>query len=326
MPLPAHVSRSPAPRSATGPAERTCAASPLRRTERPAAALVEPYVNDPAGDLQRLSPTAREALRIQAITALDKGRSGAEVAERLALPTGHLTAWWDAWQEVHRTQLAVGRRTRPPGERARILPGEQQALRRALLDHSPASLGLGTVLWSRPAVAELAAHMYRVTLSQKTVAAHLRSWGLVFPPPHHGTALGHWRRSILPGIRATASAQRACVLYAQHITTPLHPVLKRPGRAAPPSRNPTVTALAAQNAGRELWFALYSRKYTAPVLLDFLERLTRQFPGRIHLVVAPHTVQPCKKVHAWLTRHAPRITLHQLPAPTAGHGDRTGAR
>lgn len=67
------------------------------------------------------------------------------------------------------------------------------------------------------------------------------------------------------------------------------------------------------NRGK-LYFKLFTQRFTATVMLDFLRRLIGQRSQKVFLIVDGHPVHRCKRVHQWLERHAERIRLFFLPS------------
>ena len=64
----------------------------------------------------------------------------------------------------------------------------------------------------------------------------------------------------------------------------------------------------------QLCFKLFTQRFDATVMLDFLRRLIRHRPQKIFLIVDRHPVHRCKRVRQWLERHSDRIRLFFLPA------------
>lgn len=265
-------------------------------------------MSTPLKPWHELTPTAREALRCKALDALARGESVAEVAAGHALPAPLLASWWHTARTTWRQRLAADGEPHPSGGHHRLRPAEQHALREALLRHSPAGLALDSVLWSRAAVVRLAALMFRVSLSTTTVTTYLRVWGYASPRPHRHPAMEGWRREVYPVVRAAAATEDALLLYVGHHAAALHPDRRRVRTPPVP-----VTVITAYTPARQSWFALDDRPYSLLVLLDFLARLLRQHSGRIHLVLPMHDRQFSKRWHAWLNRHADRITHHRAP-------------
>ncbi|MFF8103746.1 winged helix-turn-helix domain-containing protein [Streptomyces sp. NPDC016640] len=100
---------------------------------------------------------------------------------------------------------------------------EQQAVRRAVLDHRPCDLGLAGQLWTRAGVGDLIAKLYRVRLTEQGVGKYLRRWGMSFQRPdkraveQNPEAVRVWREETWPAIHAQAKAEGAEVLFADQV-------------------------------------------------------------------------------------------------------------
>lgn len=66
----------------------------------------------------------------------------------------------------------------------------------------------------------------------------------------------------------------------------------------------------------QLDFQVFTQRFTAAVMIEFLRRLVRQCEQKIFLIVDGHPVHRSGTVRQWLERHADRIRLFFLPAPS----------
>ena len=67
------------------------------------------------------------------------------------------------------------------------------------------------------------------------------------------------------------------------------------------------------NKGR-LQFTVFKQRFTATVLIDFLNRLVRQADGqKIILILDGHPVHRATKVRQWVAAHTEQIELQFLP-------------
>ncbi|WP_419931290.1 IS630 family transposase [Kitasatospora purpeofusca] len=284
-------------------------------------------MTDLVGDARRLSPDAQEALRMRAVAAIQVGRDRRDVAELLGVSAESVADWWAAWQAGGREALVSGRRGRRPGEQQVLAPDEQQGVRQAVLDHQPEDLGLGGQLWTRAAVGDLIAMLYRVRLTEQGVGKYLKRWGLSFQRPDKRAieqdpeSVRVWREETWPAIRARAAEEGAEILFADQVGVRSDQVSGRTWavRGGTPTIRRTgnrfsVNAMSAISTCGKMWFTVYRGSFTTKVFLDFLRRLVGQFDRKIHLVVDRHSVHRSKAVREWLAEHESRIVLHLLPA------------
>lgn len=67
------------------------------------------------------------------------------------------------------------------------------------------------------------------------------------------------------------------------------------------------------NLGK-LYFKVFTQRFTAAVMIEFLRRLVLRCEQKIFLIVDGHPVHRSRTVRQWLERHADRIRLFFLPA------------
>lgn len=264
---------------------------------------------------------------MRAVAALAAGRDRSEVADVFGVSVQSLDAWWAVWQAGGWEALVSRRRGRRPGEHQVLDADQQQCVRAALVDHRPEDFGLSGQLWTRAAVGELIAMLYRVRLTEQGIGKYLKRWGLSFQRPNRRAveqdvaAVRTWQEETWPAIRAKAAEQGAEVLFADqvgirsdHVSgrgwAPIGatPIVTRSGRRF------SVNAMSAISPRGKLYFTVYHGSFSASVFCDFLARLIRQFDRHIHLVVDRHSVHRSKAVKRWLVDHAEQITVHFLPA------------
>ena len=69
----------------------------------------------------------------------------------------------------------------------------------------------------------------------------------------------------------------------------------------------------------KLRFMLFTKKFTAAVFIEFLERLISSNERKIILIVDNHRVHKSKKVEKWLEKNKKRIELEFLPKYSPRH-------
>jgi len=67
------------------------------------------------------------------------------------------------------------------------------------------------------------------------------------------------------------------------------------------------------NCGK-LRFMVFTQRFDATVMLDFLQRLVRSCDQKVFLIVDGHPVHRSRAVRQWIERHAERIRLFFLPS------------
>ncbi len=279
------------------------------------------------GDARTWSPNAQEAVRLLAVSALVEGRDRVEVAALFKVSVKAVDNWWTRWQTGGRDALLSRPRGRRVGEHQVLSEAEQAAVRQAVLDHTPAGLGLSGQLWTRGQIGELIFKLYGVRFTEPGVGKYLRRWGLTFQRPDKRAieqdpeAVRLWREKTWPAIRARAKAENAEVLFADQVGVRSDqvtgrtwgakgstPIVRRTGNRF------SVNAMSAISTRGRMHFMVFTESFDAKVMCRFLDRLVGHFDHKVHLIVDRHSAHRSKTVRAWLADHQDQIELHFLPS------------
>ena len=155
----------------------------------------------------------------------------------------------------------------------------------------------------------------------------MKSWGLTAQKPmrraieRNPAQVRYWLQAKYPAIREQARAEGASVwwgdeagLRSDHQTGTTWgargktPVVKKTGKRFGCNMISAIT-----NQG-DLRFMVFEKRFTAPVFLDFLERLIKSESGRkVYLIVDRHSVHKSNAVTQWVARNSEKIALFHLP-------------
>lgn len=277
-------------------------------------------------DARSLSPEAQEALRFKSVEAVLSGRGRTEVAELFGVTRQTVTQWVKAYHAGGAGALEARRRGRPKGSGSRLEPWEMAQVARTLRDKMPDQLKLPFYLWTREAVVALAERRFGKRISVWTAGRYLKRWGFTPQKPmrrayeQSEAAVRRWVEEEYPAIRARAKAAGAEIywgdemgLRSDHVAGRSYglkgktPVIRATGRRFGCNMISAIT-----NRGR-LNFMVFTGRFTGPVFLDFLRRLTRQADRKVFLIVDGHPVHRAKKVRTWIEENAARIEVFYLP-------------
>lgn len=279
-----------------------------------------------ATDARRLSADAQENLRRRVVRAiLEQGLSKTAAVRTFGVSKTAVFQWLKAYRAGGERALTSRPRGRP---KRSTLAGYQAATTvRLITDHCPDQLQLPFALWTRQAVAELIAARWGVPLSVWTIGRYLKRWGFTPQKPlrrayeQDPAAVRKWLDEDYPTIVREAKAQGAEIhwgdemgLRSDHQTGTSYgrkgetPVVPGTGRRFRCNMLSTVTN------GGQLAFMVFTRRFTADVMIDFLRRLRRHADRRVFLIVDRHPVHRSRKVARWLQTQAEALRLFFLPA------------
>lgn len=276
-------------------------------------------------DARKLSPEAQADLRRRVVSALGRGMNIAEAARTFDVSRQAVYNWLDRKAAGGVRALRPRKRGRPKG--GTLEPWQCAQIAKQVLHHYPDQLKLPFFLWTRQAVAMLIAQRFGNELSVSTVGRYLRQWGFTPQKPlrrayeQDPQQVRRWLKREYPRIRAQAKREKAEIYWSDEMglrsdhsagrsygkrgQTPIIPGTGQRFRCNMIS--------AISNRGR-LYFALFTGRFTAGVLLGFLKRLVRQVKRKVYVIMDRHPVHRAAKVKRWLTLNAKKIRLYFLPS------------
>jgi transposase len=278
-------------------------------------------------DARRLPQAAQEELRRRAVALVCEGRAQTEVARLLDVSRQSVNEWVAAHRVGGEEALVARRRGRRRGEKMALVPWQQGQIAKAIRDKNPDQLRLPGFLWTRALVCELIERRFGIKVTEKTAGRYLRVWGFSPQKParraleQDSDAVREWLEQRYPAIEARAYRERALILWADEMGLrsdhsagrSWSPVGQTPIVAGTGQRFGANVISAISNKGR-LQFSVFTQRFTAAVLIDFLTRLIRQADGqKIILILDGHPVHRATKVRQWVAAHAEQIELEFLP-------------
>jgi transposase len=277
-----------------------------------------------ATDARSLSADAQEDLRRRVVRAVKLGMSKAEAVRTFGVSKTAVFGWIKAVRFGGERSLASRPRGRP--KQSRLKPHQAATTVRIVADRCPDQLKLPFALWTREAVAQLIERRWGLRLSVWTVGRYLKKWGFTPQKPlrrayeRNPQAVQAWLDEEYPAIVQKAKIQGAEIhwgdemgLRSDHQTGTTYgrkghtPVIPGTGQRFRCNMISTIT-----NQGK-LAFMVFTKTFTADVMIQFLRRLRRQARRKVFLIVDSHPVHRSGKVQRWLETHADDMELFRLP-------------
>lgn len=275
-------------------------------------------------DARKLSAEAQEALRYRVVKAVENGMSKSQAARVFAVSRTAVHNWTKAVNERGARALKAKPQGRP--KQPRLLPHQAATTVRLILQRTPEQLGLPFVLWTREAVGQLLEERYELSVSVWTVGRYLKRWGLTPQKPlrrayqQDPKAVERWLDQEYPAIVKQAQQEGAEIHWGDEMGVRSDyqagrsygrvgqtPVIEGTGERFSFNLIATIT-----NRGK-LAFMLFSERFEAKVMIEFLRRLIRHSERKVFLIVDGHPVHRSKAVQEWLKKHTERIRLFLLP-------------
>lgn len=275
-------------------------------------------------DARNLSPNELSALRERAVKAVLKGRTRVEMSEILGVSRQTIGQWVKAHELRGTDSFVYRKRGRPVGGRLKQKQAGQ--IVKLVVDRMPEQLKLPFVLWSREAVAALIEKRFNLRLSLSTVGRLLRKWNMSPQKParraweQNPVAVQEWLTTRYPKVKAEAKAAGALLLWGDEMgirsddqvgrtyglrgKTPVVPVSGK--------RFGCNMISAISNLG-QMYFKVFTERFTTKVFIDFLKRLVMQIDRPIYLIIDGHPVHRSNAVKDWVSQQAGPIRLIPLP-------------
>ena len=274
-------------------------------------------------DGRKLSHAQLEAIRFQAVKAVQAGQPPTAVARALGLYPARVFVWLAAYRaggwDALRARKASGRPKRLTGSQLRWMYN-------TVTSKNPLQLQFPFALWTRAMIGTLIRRQYGIKLSAISVGRLLAQMGLSCQKPlsrafeQDATLVKQWIERDFPKIRALAKKDRAVVFFADEsgVRSDFHagttwgirgktPVVRHTGKRF------HLNMLSAISAKGELRFMTSRKRLSAALFIEFLRRLITNYPKKIFLVVDGLPAHKAKSVHRFVHQVKDRLRLFFLP-------------
>jgi transposase len=274
-------------------------------------------------DGRKLSHSQLEAIRFEAVKAVRDGQSPTAVARDMGLYTNRVFVWLAAYRaggwDALRARKASGRPKRLTGPQLKWIYN-------TVISKNPTQLRFPFALWTRGMIRTLIQRKFGVKLGLVSVGRLLAQMGLTCQKPltrafeQDASLLKAWVERQFPRLKALAKKERAVIFFSDEsgVRSDFHagttwgirgqtPVVRHTGKRF------HLNMLSAISAKGELRFMTSRKRISAALFIEFLRRLTMNYPRKIFLVVDGLPAHKAKSVQRYLETVKDRIRLFFLP-------------
>jgi transposase len=284
-------------------------------------------------DFRKLDAATQTELRRVAVRMVQAGKTRIEAAEAVGVDRHFVGEWVAAVERSGEAALAGGRRGRRPDEQKALSREQESRIRHLITERCPDQLGLPFSLWTREAVGMLVERETEVRLSSRsTISSYLRSWHFTPQRPRKRAIarrepeVRRWLERDYPAIARRAKAEGAEIHWGDetglsnqaNYGRSFAPRGKTPVIARPASRFTCSMISTLTNLGT-LRFMVFDGALNAAIFLAFLQRLIRNVPRKVFLIVDNLRVHRARLVTAWVRANSERIELFYLPPYAPEH-------
>ena len=274
-------------------------------------------------DGRKLNHSQLEAIRFEAVKAVQAGEPPTAVAHEMGLYTNRVFVWLAAYRaggwDALRARKASGRPKRVTGS-------QMKWIYNTVTSKNPTQLQFPFALWTRGMIRTLIWRKYRIKLSLVSVGRLLAQMGLTCQKPlsrafeQDATLVKAWVKREFPKLQALAKKERAVIFFSDEsgVRSDFHagttwgirgptPVVRHTGKRF------HLNMLSAISAKGELRFMTSRKRIAAALFIEFLRRLIMNYPKKIFLVVDGLPAHKAKSVQRYLETVKDRIRLFFLP-------------
>ena len=190
------------------------------------------------------------------------------------------------------------RRGRAFGAKRKLSAEQEKEVQKLITDKTPDQLKMKYALWTREAVRELIAELYRVPYALQSLSVVLIRWGFTPQRPlkrayeQRPAEVKCWLQDEYPHIKAQSKAENAEIWWGDetavnpeaHTRRSFAPMGKTPVVRQPARRFHSSLISAINNQGKMQWMAL-KEALNADLLLRFLKQLIKHRKRKIILIV-----------------------------------------
>lgn len=273
-------------------------------------------------DFRSLDEKTQAELRRIAFLNIDRGQSLSFVAELMEVHIQTLRDWIKRREEFKKRDYLGEQRGRTFGEDRSISKKKEKKIQKLIEDKTPDQLGLGAALWTRRVIAKLISKQARVKLHLNTVGEYLKRWG--FTPQRPGKVaneqdkkvIAKWIKEVYSAIVIRAKKEKAEICFEDETGVSLNtyygrsyarkgqtPTIKLPAKKA------HVSVISIMSNLGLFKFMVYKGGLNSQLFIKFLEKLIKDRPKKIFLILDNLSVHKSKIVKEWVEKNKDKIEL-----------------
>lgn len=277
-------------------------------------------------DRRRATTDARIELRKQVIELREAGRSLAEISAITGYAATYCSTLVRKFGGQPKALEELARGGRPTASGRALSAAQERQIQEWVCRRCPDQLQLPFALWTRRAVQTLIARRCGVKLSIHAVGEYLARWGYTPQKPlkrayeRDEARVRRWLSSEYPAIARRAKKERAEICWGDE--TGLRSDESRHRGYAPrgqtplvrvPARRKSLSLISAITNQGKVRFMIYPGALTARLLINFMQRLTKDARRKVFLILDNLNVHKSAPVRDWLAAHRDEIEVFFLP-------------
>jgi transposase len=277
-------------------------------------------------DARKLDPATQAHLRRSVVQAVRGGMSQTHASQVFGVSLRAANKWVALDKSGGLRALKLKRRGRRVGE-GRLNPARAKRIRQLIIDALPDQLKLPFYLWTRAAVVSLIAQEYEITVSLTSVGRYLKSWGMSPQKPvrrayeRNDAAIARWLRQEYPTLARQAKQEKAAIywgdemgLRSDHVAGTSYALSGHTPLVRATGQRFGCNMISAITNRGHLAFMVFPGKFDGRLFVEFMQRLLKQAPGKIYLIVDGHPVHRSSVAKRFVEANSDRLRMIRLPA------------
>lgn len=273
-------------------------------------------------DFRSLSEDTQAELRRIAFLKLDSGWTQVQVADMVEVRTETVSRWVAKRDTLEARGCKGMRRGRELYEQRILTQKQEIKIKKNIETKTPEQLGLPYALWNRKAIQYCIQKETKQKIWLQTVSKYTKRWGLSPQRPTKSAyeqdphKITQWLDEEYPKIVEEAQNEGAEIHWSDETGVALSTFYARsyaPTGKTPilrlPVRQGHLSLIASITNRGDMRFMMYRGALNANLFILFAERLIKDTPKKVYLIVDNLRVHKAKTVQAWQQKHADKIKL-----------------
>jgi transposase len=276
----------------------------------------------PRRDFRSLSEDTQAELRRLAFMRIDAGWTQAQVADMVEVRKETVSRWSTNRTDIESRDGKGMKRGRELYEQRILTQKQELRIKKKIETKTPAQLGLPYALWNRKAIQYCIQKETKQKVWLQTVSKYTERWGLSPQRPakyayeQDPEKIQRWLEVEYPTIVKEARGVGAEIHWSDETGVALSTFYARsyaPKGKTPaiklPARHGHISLIASITNRGDLRFMLYRGALNADLFILFAERLIKDAPKKVYLIVDNLRVHRAKKVQLWQQKYSDKIKL-----------------
>jgi transposase len=276
----------------------------------------------PHRDFRSLSEDTQAELRRLAFMKIDGGWTQGAVADMVEVRKETVSRWVTGRDTIESRDCKGMKRGRTLYTQRILTQKQELKIKKKIETKIPQQLGLPYALWNRKAIQHCIEKETKQKVWLQTVSKYTERWGLSPQRPskyayeQDPEKIQRWREHEYPAIVADAQENNAEIHWSDETGVALSTFYARsyaPKGKTPaiklPARHGRISLIASITNRGDLRFMMYRGALNADLFILFAERLIKDAPKKVYLIVDNLRVHKAKRVQEWQQTHRDKIKL-----------------